>query len=363
MRKSNLKNLSNSDLDQNLKSLVGKEREILTEILNHIVEVDARKLYLTYAYPNLFAYLTQLIGYSAGSAQRRIDAARLSREVPEVMLQIEKGDINLAQISLLQKSFRQANLEAKLSAEAKSEAESASTKRDILSTDISPQKISVEIKQTLLSQLAGKSFHESELCVNQALNITLKESSKTSFQKNKSVRLEVTLSEMQWQKLSKAKDLISHSVPSGSLDQVLEYLCDQIIQQKDKTVKAASSKKRKSVAIQNTVQKTAQKVNDQNASAVEPSGSVGNGSPQLNMTYARETIPAKTQREVFARHSCCQSVDQRTKRKCGSTWQLTIDHIRPVWAGGGNENQNLRVLCANHNREMYRGQARIRPVG
>lgn len=91
-----LKSLSNEKLDKNLQQLVHREREILSEILLHICEVDRRKLYLELAYPNLFSYMTEHLRYSAGSAQRRIDAARLSKEVPEIVESLESGSLNLS---------------------------------------------------------------------------------------------------------------------------------------------------------------------------------------------------------------------------------------------------------------------------
>jgi 5-methylcytosine-specific restriction protein A len=38
-------------------------------------------------------------------------------------------------------------------------------------------------------------------------------------------------------------------------------------------------------------------------------------------------------------------------RNCGSLDNLTIDHIRPVCVGGGNEKSNLQVLCWSCNKE------------
>ena len=104
----NLKKLSNQNLESQLKSLVTSEREILSQILLHIVEVERRRLYLIFGFSSLFEYLTKSIGYANGSAQRRIDAARLSFEVPEVIEKLESDQINLAQVSLLQKSIREA---------------------------------------------------------------------------------------------------------------------------------------------------------------------------------------------------------------------------------------------------------------
>ncbi|OYZ19573.1 MAG: hypothetical protein B7Y39_11835 [Bdellovibrio sp. 28-41-41] len=54
-----LRKLSNQNLDSHLKFLVANEREVLTQILLHIVEVERRKLYLTFGYASLFSYLTE----------------------------------------------------------------------------------------------------------------------------------------------------------------------------------------------------------------------------------------------------------------------------------------------------------------
>lgn len=91
-----LKKITDQNLHTNLKSLVVGEREMPSEILIHIVEVQRRKLYLTFGYGSLFDYLTKNIGYSNGSAQRRIDAARLSFDAPEVIKKLESGELNLA---------------------------------------------------------------------------------------------------------------------------------------------------------------------------------------------------------------------------------------------------------------------------
>ena len=122
-----LRKLSNQNLDSNLKQLVISEREILREILLHIVEVQRRRLFLTFGYSSLFCYLTQHIGYANGSAQRRIDAARLSFEVPEVIEKLESGEINLSQVSLLQKAIREVQSVSKVKVDQNG---SAGLKRD-----------------------------------------------------------------------------------------------------------------------------------------------------------------------------------------------------------------------------------------
>lgn len=72
----------------------------------------------------------------------------------------------------------------------------------------------------------------------------------------------------------------------------------------------------------------------------------------------RVSIPMVVQREeVYMRDQCCQYQDKKTQTVCGSKWRLNIDHIQPVWAGGTNEIKNLRLLCAKHNRHVYKKQS------
>lgn len=102
-----LKKLNESELDQRIKTLSQKERELLHEILLTIKEIDSRKTYLELGFGSLFDYLVQGVGYSEGSAQRRIDAARLLREIPEIADQIQSGELKLNQISMIQKAARE----------------------------------------------------------------------------------------------------------------------------------------------------------------------------------------------------------------------------------------------------------------
>ncbi|OYZ16187.1 MAG: hypothetical protein B7Y39_16035 [Bdellovibrio sp. 28-41-41] len=314
-----LKKVTNQNLDSNLKLLVTNEREILSEILIHIAEVERRKLYLTYGYCSLFEYLTKRIGYANGSAQRRIDAARLSFDAPDVIEKLESGELNLAQVSLLQKSIREVQASSK--------------------TKIEPQ-----VKEDLVEKLSNKSFTESEVLVSQALNIKPKEYTKTMHQKDESIRLEITFTKVQWAKLVKMRELLSNSLPYGnSWDQVLEYVSESVIQKKDKS---------QVVTKKSTVDR--EKVNkESNSSSFKP---------EYPVKVARKVIPRVVQRKIFQRDQCCQYKDKNTGKQCESKWRLTIDHIRPVWAGGGNTSENLRVLCANHNREIYRQQAYLSQI-
>jgi hypothetical protein len=280
----NLQKLSNEELALNLKNLISKEREILSLILEHILEIDRRKFYLKMAYSSLFDYLTKHLGYSSGSAQRRIDAARLMKEVPELSQKLENGSLNLSQISLVQKAIRQ-------------------------------QKVQLSHKLEILESLENKSFFESQSIVSKALDIEIKEVTKITNQKDESIRLEITLSKEQWQKLQQMKSLLPNG--SGEWSEVLEYLADQVIEKKTKA---------------KTLPKPSEK--------------------RVNISMRKH---------IRNRDQCCQHKDKITGRICGTKLNLQIDHIKPLWAGGQSTEENLQLLCANHNRHRYRQQSGRQP--
>src|SRR5688572_15144624 len=103
----NLKGKSDSHLILDLKNFVRKERELLTRILKYLEEIEARKLYLARGHSSLFAFLTVELGYSESSAQRRIQAMRLLRDLPEIEEKIEKGTLSLSVASQVQGFFQQ----------------------------------------------------------------------------------------------------------------------------------------------------------------------------------------------------------------------------------------------------------------
>ena len=90
-----ISSLTDHTLITELKNLVQQEREVLAEIISYLQEVDTRRLYLELGYSSLFSFCTQGLRYSEGSAYRRIKAARLSAETPEVLERIAAGSVSL----------------------------------------------------------------------------------------------------------------------------------------------------------------------------------------------------------------------------------------------------------------------------
>lgn len=96
-----LVHLSDGALLRDLAALVAKDRATTAELLAHIAEVDARKLYVPAAYQTMFAYCVGELHLSEDAAAKRIHAARAARRFPAVFDAIAKGRLHLSAVVLL----------------------------------------------------------------------------------------------------------------------------------------------------------------------------------------------------------------------------------------------------------------------
>lgn len=313
----NFKNLSDDQLNLKVKSLVISERRLTKEILLHIVEVDNRKLYLGMAYASLFDYLTKEIGYSDGAAQRRIDAARLIRIVPEVSEKIESGHINLAQISKVQKVCRQIK------------------KQSGKTADIGLQK-------SVLEKLENKTSYQSDLILAQEFQMEVKNDTKIHIQKDESQRLEMTLTKEEMELLKKAQSLLSNKTGGGLKDTILE-MAKKILNnaEKQSASKHNVATTNATVGIQNTSVTTMPRENTFAATMA------------VEQETERKLLTVNMKKQILKRDQVCQFKDLKTGKMCGATHFLEIDHIAPKYLGGKNNKENLRVLCKNHNQYRF----------
>jgi hypothetical protein len=288
-------NLNNADLIQRLHDLSRLEKKTTTELIVVIQEFDQRRLYLDLGHTSLYQYLTKGLAYSPGSAQRRIDAARMLTSAPNLEEALKRGELNLSQVSLLAQGLRLKKQEG----------------REFAADEI----------RKILDQIASKDFPTSQKIVAQALDIKPMEQEKTRLHRDDSVRLELTLSESQMKALHRCRDLLSHSLPNANWAALLEILAEFYLGKKDPL---------RSKAEQN----------------------VPTAISEAAPSQKRAPIPAALRRRIHQRDRVCQWQISPTM-KCGSTYRLEIDHIHPVWAGGPSCEENLQLLCSTHNRLKY----------
>lgn len=109
----NLKYLTDTELLKELEKCVQHERQFSIKVLHHLKEVDRRRLYSDQGCKSLYDYVTSKLGYSAGAAYRRVQAARMLAEIPEIAEKIQGGLLTLTHITDAASFFRENNIHKK----------------------------------------------------------------------------------------------------------------------------------------------------------------------------------------------------------------------------------------------------------
>ena len=320
----NLRTLSNTELMNRFGKLVQTERKITHLVLECISEIDFRKVYLERAYPSLFEYLVKVYGYSPSAAVRRIESARLMREVPEIAGKIEDGSLNLTQLSQVQQAIR-------------------------ITQKQESRKVQTDEKRELLKKIENTTQNQTELILAKELNLPLATQEKERIHQNESVTLTVTFSKEQIAILEEASDLMSHALQNQKWADVFTALAEKEIQ------------RRTEIKRPSPIVKVTEKINLPSLDQINTIK--GNNPATYSMlSPARKVIKPNLRKTIFNNDKCCQFKDPLTNKICGSLRFLEIDHIQPIWAGGDNSTDNLRSFCSQHNKFKYAKESGLHPL-
>ena len=86
-----LSSLSDTDLVTRMRALVLAERAASAEVVEHLIEIDQRRLFLEQACSSLYAYCMERLGYSENGAIKRVRVARLAERVPRVLEELRSS--------------------------------------------------------------------------------------------------------------------------------------------------------------------------------------------------------------------------------------------------------------------------------
>ncbi|MGE3260674.1 MAG: HNH endonuclease [Bacteriovoracia bacterium] len=210
-----LTQLSDEKLAHETERLAHQERELLVEILWHLQEIDRRRLYSSLGYKSLFDYAVKKLRYAQDQAYRRISAARLMREIPEIEPKIHSGTLTLTHIGMAKIVFKR-------------------------------EKFSLEEKAALLKKLENTSTREAAKILAAISPEALKPDAIRPLAADR-VEMRFVANESLLEKIEKLKGLFAHRYPHLSLGELFEVLCDQVIENQTKFA-APQISKRQSVA-------------------------------------------------------------------------------------------------------------------
>ena len=96
-----LGSISDDELLRRLSKLFSESRRVEAELMAHIGEVDARKLFAREACSSMFVYCTEVLHLSEAEAYLRIAVARTARRHPLLLEMLGDGRLHLSGIAKL----------------------------------------------------------------------------------------------------------------------------------------------------------------------------------------------------------------------------------------------------------------------
>ncbi|WP_413584872.1 HNH endonuclease [Bdellovibrio sp. HCB274] len=326
-----MKHLSNNQLLAKVKDLVQQERRIQVEFLRHLREVEERRLFLDIGYGSLFDYVTKELGYSESAGYRRIQAMRLLKSVPEVQEKISNGEMTLTTAAQVQSFIRM------------------ETKRE--------GGVSVECKRDLVAAVQSKSSREVEKILISHSPAAALPAERVRALTETHMEVRLNIDEQLRRKLDHLKGLLSHSQYDMNYAELIELLADRELKRSDPELRRINSERMVSHSKPQPCDRTATPApkvicnieTESKKEKVETQTEINRVASE-NSKPRQRYIPASIRNQVWKRDGgCCAYVSPEGK-KCDSRYQIQFDHIQLYSKGGGHSLENLRLLCANHNR-------------
>ena len=109
-----LKTISDDKLLRGLFEVLRQTRHDEADLIAHIAEVDARRLYARQATPSMFVWCTEVLHLSESEAYLRIAVARASRRHPVLLAMLGDGRLHLSGIERLAPHLTEKNRDALL---------------------------------------------------------------------------------------------------------------------------------------------------------------------------------------------------------------------------------------------------------
>ena len=329
--------LSDAHLLEEIRKLLGVERQTVADFLRALIEVDSRRLYLGESCSSLFTYCTEVLHLEESAAYNRIEVARAARRVPALLDAVSAGSITLTSARLLAPHLTVENHTALL------EAAKHRSKREveILIASLVPRPPvatvirRVPARKPVAETTSSASHPSAQVATSAALALPapVPEAAPGTAGSGNAVvhrlgvqhsvvaplsadtyKLQVTLSAKTHSKLQRARDLLRHAIPCGDIGEVLDRALTLLLQDVEKRRCAAVTTPREDA-------------------------------PRSGHT---RHIPAAVKRQVWRRDEgrCAFS---RAGRRCAETAFLEFHHVVPFADRGAATVANIELRCRAHN--------------
>ena len=390
----NIKNLSDKQLHQNLLSLKSKESRVVASIITHLEEVYRRRLFAHYKCSSIYDYCIRILGYSNGDAHKKISACKLASRCQGVKESIANGELSLSNAASVQVFLNKA---VKLQSAGKNLAQNqpdaksidSNTTEDlfdhvsritnsVVSSDIIDNKTS-GINDDKMSTIVG--------CTNIITTNSITDSAISNITSDKISNVtndtaDSTISNLTCSTSDNASDVnnnssISRDTAATNSSSLLEKLnlktiidrvknkstieceleLEKIAKENDlKLPEIKPSKRRygektmlKVLLDSEKLQLLKSRLNvecEQELLQLLVEEKLKATEPETMIKSRKRTEPSRRARSISpALRAIVIKKAQNQCENCGSKHNLQIDHKVSVTQGGGNDIENLRLLC------------------
>ncbi len=290
--------VTNKTLHALTLSAAQNEKSATITLLEHLAEIDRRRLYAEMGFPSLWVYVHELLGYSESQTSDRVNAMRLMMKIPEVKNELESGKISL-------------------------------TTTAKLATHVRREKTSTSETLNLLSAISGKSSREVEQYLAQNSVVDFKmDKLKSITPQTTRIIIDVDLEFLEL--INRVRELKGH--PGTSTQELLKVSMQNLVKKHEIKPSKVSSK--------NHQQK---EYNEIELPAPEVKTHIAEDDSRYIPTHIRTKIRLRSGDQ-------CEFVDHSTQRRCNCKTKLEFDHIIPYSLGGQTTFENLRHFCSSHNK-------------
>jgi hypothetical protein len=329
--------LSDAALVTELASLAGRERGTTAQLIAHLAEFDARRLYLGAGFPSLFTYCVEVLRLSEAAAYNRIEAARAARRFPLILGRLAEGTLNMTTVRLLASHLTAENhLELLAAASGKSrraveelraryfpQPDVTSSVRKLPTPKPMPAPLAAAASATARSEpLAGPSLLG---LATQAAAPPSPRSPIVAPLAPDRYAIRFTTSAETYEKLRLAQDMLRHAVPTGDTAEIIDRALTVLLKELAKKKFAATDRPR--------------------ASRGTAPGSRG--------------IAAKVRRAVSMRDNARCAYVAKSGHRCNSRSFVEFHHLDPYGVGGQATVETVELRCRAHNNyeaELFYGR-------
>jgi hypothetical protein len=327
-----IRDLSDSELLRATREIAREEQRSSLLLIEHLLEVDARKLYATLKHDSLFKYVVKTLGYSETTANERIRAMRLVRAVPEAREKLSDGTLTLTAAAKVESFRRQEKLDDGRALE--------------VVRDASEQRNLNELDRLLLSQAENP--------------VIPKERIRQVTPELKEAKLILT---PEHQALIQRYEELHGKAP---LSQILLTVLEAHLKKKDPLQREDSRKQARSGStapileeraipgVSNSVKEeslTPRTSANREQQQSMPRGLTATSKRCVRFKHRSRYIEANVRRTLWSRsQGQCEWYHPITGERCLSRFRLEFDHYpTPFAKGGPSTEENLRHVCRAHN--------------